>query len=262
MLKLAPVLSCLLLIGCHTISDSDDRHRPVEVTAQVASDYAAYAMLASNCYHKANRIKFPVELLDWVRVDLAGNPTDSPTATRTSGLAYDIFEKRNSEEVAFAFRGTDSKRDFLTGNFAIGPTRKQYTEALEAFRQYRQKHPQKKITLTGHSLGGALALTISVREGIDAVAFDASPRISDGLENRQEPAKRVMIYQAGEILVLVRMIWQAKFTRIVPPENTFRANFNFPTANKHRADLLADGLLRLGATINPDLARVRAAPPL
>lgn len=60
-----------------------------------------------------------------------------------SGLAYDIFEKQNSNEVIFAFRGTDSKRDYINANFAIWPFSGQYRQARKAFKEYIKNHPDK-----------------------------------------------------------------------------------------------------------------------
>ena len=124
-----------------------------------------------------------------------------------------------------------------------------------------ETHPLKKISATGHSLGGGLALTVSCREGTDAVAFDASPRVSDGLENIDRPANRVMIFEDGEVLMTFRELWQAKFERIVGAKNTYKANFDFEGADKHSSEKLALSLLRFGATVNPELARVLEALP-
>jgi hypothetical protein len=62
-----------------------------------------------------------------------GKPTDIPTIKRKSGLAYDIFEKQNLNEVIFAFRGADSKKDYLDANLAVWPFSIQYTQAKKAF---------------------------------------------------------------------------------------------------------------------------------
>lgn len=246
----------MLLASCTPAAGADDTPMPMPLTAQVASDYALHAMLSSNAYHQPGRARFPVELLGWHQVDLAGHPAELPARESSSGLAYDIYERRDSNEVIFAFRGTDSKRDFLYANAAVGPLRVQYEQARVEFREYLEKNPQKKVSATGHSLGGGLALTVSCREGVDAVAFDASPRVSDGLENIDRPANRVIIFEDGEILVGFRKLWKAKFERIVGAKNTYKATFDFEGSDKHSSDQLALGMLRFGATLNADLANV------
>jgi hypothetical protein len=256
------LLGFLLTFFMHPLfaQDTSESFEPSGITADVAAKYAVYAMISSNVYHKTDRVKFPVEKLGWVQVDLEGRPTEKPTKTRRSGLAYDIYERQNSSEVVFAFRGTDSKKDYLTANLAIWPFSLQYTQAKKAFAAYIKCHPEKKVTVTGHSLGGGLALSMSVRHGVDAVVFDSSPRIFDGLGDKHMPASRVMIYEGGEILSIVRKFWR-KIFEVVPQEHIYMASFDFGGANKHRSDYLALGLLNLGTTIDAELIPVRDSLP-
>jgi len=235
---------------------------PLELTPSVASNYAIYSMIASNTYHQTDRIKFPVEKLGWRQVDAKGKLTDRPSVEMKSGLAYDIFESQHSNEVIFSFRGTDSKRDFITGNLAFPPFIGQYKAAKKAFGEFVEKHPDQRVVATGHSLGGSLALTMSVLYGVDAVVFDSSPRIFTEFRNKPAPAMRVMIYQSGEILAAVRKVWSHKFLKIVPQEYIYKASFDFGGDNKHRSDRLAQRLLELGATVSDDLLQVHEALPI
>lgn len=257
----AVLLAMLAVHGSALAKEADDSFAASELTAHVADNFAIYSMIASNSYHRTDRVRFPVEKLGWIQVDVQGRPTEQPTVELPSGLAYDIFEKQGSNEVIFAFRGSDSTRDYFRANLAVWPFSGQYKQAGKVFKEYLDSHPDKKVTVTGHSLGGGLALGISVRFGVDAVVFDSSPRVLDGLGDRHEPAMRTMIYEGGEMLAAVRKIWKKKFLKIVPRENIYRANFDFGKANKHRSDHLALGLLTLGATVNEALVTVRDALP-
>ncbi|MDO8932841.1 MAG: hypothetical protein Q7U97_10640 [Rhodocyclaceae bacterium] len=238
--------------------DADASFDPPTLSAAVAARYAIYAMVSSNAYHNPDRKTFAVEKLGWVQVDGNGKKTGSPTRIRKSGLAYDIFEKQDSNEVIFAFRGTDSKEDYLTANLAIWPFSLQYTQAKKYFAAYLKSHPEKKVTVTGHSLGGGLALSMSVRYGVDAVVFDSSPRIFDGLGDKHLPASRILVYEGGEILAVARKVWR-KIFEAVPRENIYKASFDFGGANRHRSDHLARGLLELGATVDSTLVPVLEA---
>lgn len=253
----------LLFIGnvvhaLHAWAQEGEVPKTKEITAEIAAKYALYAMIAANTYHKKTRVCFPVELLGWVQVDVDGKPTNRPTAEKRSGLAYDIFEKKNSDVVIFSFRGTDSRVDYLWANLAVWPFSWQYTQAKKEFSKYLEKHPTKKVTLTGHSLGGSLALSMSVRWGINAVVFDASPRIFDGLGDYHKDAERILIYQKGEILEVVREYWK-KISEVIKPTSIYTASFNFGRTNKHRADFLALHLLEFGAQADPSLVPVRNA---
>jgi predicted esterase YcpF (UPF0227 family) len=235
------------------------------ITAEVAGGIAIYAMLSANAYkEQPGRIRFDVGKLGWVRVDLDGEPTDEPTKEhRFSGLAYDIYEQVGTNKVIFAFRGTEDAKDFLYANFSVPPFNFQYRQARKAVGRYLSQNSQKNVIATGHSLGGGLALSVSVHHGVKAFTFNPSPRIFDGLGDLHEPAERVVIYQEGEILELFRTHWK-KFSDVVEKRNIYQCNYHDVFADelkhskdvitKHRSDLLAKGLLIHGATKNPALA--------
>lgn len=256
----------LFLVGCATgapPSDVQAVDAPPElprVNPAFAAKNAIFAMVASNTYHKAEseRVRFPVEMLGWRQVDLNDQPTSEPTGTRWSGLAWDVYEKTGTNEVIFSFRGTDSKLDYLTASAMIWPFAIQYQQARKSLHEYRQGHPEKRITLTGHSLGGGLAAGLSVRKGIDTVIFDPSPRIFDGLGDKHQPAERVVIFQKGEVLTHARRLWP-KLVRTFDPKSFYMTEFDFEGVNPHRMDQLALGLLSLGAKDDRALAAVLSA---
>lgn len=249
----------LLLASCQTAdSTSAAPHQPI--TAPAASQYALYAMMAANAYEKTDGPHFALEKLGWHKIGLDGQPVAGATAASRTGLAYNLYRKAGTNEVVFAFRGTDSKRDWFTGNlkimlFGIGS---QYEQARREFDAYLAAHPTDKVTVTGHSLGGGICLSISVRKGIDAVVFDPSPRVSDGAGDVHRPAHRVLIYEGGEVLEYFRGLRQ-KIRDIIPAANIYRCAFSSPGDDKHSCALLARGLLELGAKENPELLAALAS---
>jgi hypothetical protein len=102
---------------------------------------------------------------------------------------------------------------------------------------------------------------MSVRYGVDAVVFDSSPRIFDGLGDKHLPATRILIYEGGEILTVARKLWKKKFNKAASRENIYKASFDFGGENKHRPDHLALGLLKLRATVDATLEPVRDELP-
>ena len=227
------------------------------MTAEVAGVLAVYAMMSANSYKKKiGRVRFDLKKLGWQQVGLDGKPTDKPAKVhKISGLAYNIYEKVGSNKVVFAFRGTDSKRDYLWANLSVPPFNFQYRQAKRAIKKYLIEHSDKNVVATGHSLGGGLALSVSVRYGIKAFAFDPSPRVFDGLGNVHKEAERVIVYQKGEILKLVRKLWK-KDNEVVERKNVYKCNYPdvFKGSSKHRGDLLAKGLLSQGVTANSELS--------
>ncbi len=226
------------------------------VTPKVAAEVAVYAMMSANAYRKKpGRIRFDLKDLGWEQVDLNGEPTDKPAKKfKISGLAYNIYEKRGSNKVVFAFRGTDSKRDYLWANFAIPPFNLQYRQARKAIQRYLLENSHKNVVATGHSLGGGLALSVSVHHGIKAFTFDPSPRIFDGMGNMHEPARRVIVYQKGEILQIARKLWK-KDNEAVDRNNVYKCDYPkvFKGSSRHRGDLLAKGLLSDAVSVDPQL---------
>ena len=246
------ILCICFIVSCASTPDSPSITSP-SGSANIAGEYAIYGMMAAESYHDNNRIRFPLTLAGWQQVDLDGNPTTEPTEDSHwfTGLAYDIFEHQNTDEVVISIRGTDSKWDWLVSNFAviISPA---YKQASKEVREYINSHPDKKIKITGHSLGGGIALSVSARLGLDAITFDPSPRIFDGLGDEHKEANRILIFQNGEILEKAREAWP-KIFEVVPQERIYSYSFEFNDENNHRGDCLAYGLLKLGATVNPEL---------
>lgn len=122
---------------------NEDEIQPI--SPEVACRITIFALLASSPYHKDDRVRFEVERLGWVQVDLDGNPTNKPTKKHPlSGLAYDIYEKQQLNEVVFAFQGADSKVDYLAANLALPPFNFQYRRALREFGRYLNQNSPKR----------------------------------------------------------------------------------------------------------------------
>lgn len=231
------------------------------ITDEIAAKNAIYAMLSCNCYHEESKIHFPVEELDWILVDRDGNPTDEPSKQGWfTGFAYDIYENSKSNKSVIAYRGTDSKQDYIMSNLAF-PFSIPYKSAIKAVKKYVKKNSSRDLVVVGHSLGGGLALCASVHQGIPAITFDPSPRIFDGLGDHHNPAFRVIIYQEGEVLEKLREKWINKAYDVVKSEDVYKCNYDFGDNSHHRIDILAKELAKQGVSLNPKLQSILDALP-
>lgn len=231
-------------------------------TKAVASEVAIYSMMASNAYNDPKKTHFPIEALGWKKVDLKGNPVPETKNSYTSKtfagsffshLKFDIWEDSNSNKTIIAFKGTQDIIDWEVGNLAIGISIP-YKSAKKHVREYIAAHPDRKVSVTGHSLGGGLALSVSFWEGVDAIVFNTSPRIFDGLKNTGAKANRLTVFQQGEILQKIRK-WYPKFLNKIKPDQIVETNFNYPgERTSHRSDRLAEGLL--SCSTEPDLQEI------
>ncbi|WP_319588789.1 hypothetical protein [uncultured Desulfobulbus sp.] len=216
-------------------------------TKAVASEVAIYSMMASNAYaNDKEKTRFPIEMLGWRKVDLKGKTVQDTRNSYTSktfagsifsNLQFDIWEDSNSNKTIIAFKGTKEKIDWVNGNLAIGISIP-YKSAKKHVREYIDSHPDRKVSVTGHSLGGGVALSVSFWEGVDAIVFNTSPRIFDGLNNANESAYRLTVFQQNEILQKIRK-WYPKFLKKINPDQIVETNFNYPGGTSHRSDFLA-----------------------
>jgi pimeloyl-ACP methyl ester carboxylesterase len=179
-----------------TVLDLDSAH------LDAASRAWPYALMSSNVY--ADPKDSPAYTIPgWSRISRWESP---------SGLALEEWHKVENGEIvriAVAFKGTDftSPADWRT-NFALVEPR-QYREAF-AYMQTLMRRAMdhgSQVVVTGHSLGGAIALNMSLRlDGVDSYGFNTSPRAFYSVGN-PTAGRRTLIYEKGEILAFLRWPW-------------------------------------------------------
>jgi len=227
-----------------------------KISEEIAGRNAIYAMMASNCYHNPKKKYFPVEYLGWMLVDEDGDPSDEPTIEKANGFACDIYEHEHSNKTVIAYRGSDNKIDWILANLAA-PISTTYFSAKKAARRYMEKHPERELTVVGHSLGGGLALSASVHFGLRALTFNTSPRIFDGLGDKHKPGIRVVIYQKGDPLCNAREnLFADKLLSAVKPADIHMTTHEVSVGDEHNSDLMALGLAQFGRKANPELDRI------
>jgi pimeloyl-ACP methyl ester carboxylesterase len=224
------------------------------VTPDLAAIVAPWAAMSSNSYSIEPGKPFDVACRGWTRIDRDGNPSAAPAkVSKITGLVVDLYRDANGR-VIVVFRGTDSLRDWILANAAI-PFSTQYYSANKFYRSLRDRFGSQIGLVTGHSLGGGIALGISLRYGVDAVVFNSSPRVFDGLGDRHLPAKRTAVYQKGDPLSKTwRVSTKARSLIRASEVSVFEADFANARAHPHSIERLAGNLIALGAQQDPTLA--------
>ena len=191
------IVGLLLLAGCSTtkttkleLTGCDHPSKWCDQIRNTAEESFVYAQIASNTYDDGYQFVLPDDYVLIIKQD-----NDS------IGFAYSIYENKSESKLILSFRGTEGFDfpDWFFGNL-LGL---QNDRGLELFDQIKVENPNKKIIVTGHSLGGGIALEVSLqREDADAYVFNTSPRFGAGghrIEN-----KRVSIVEHGEFLKAFR----------------------------------------------------------
>ena len=168
--------------------------------SQMALSSYEYGPLAQNAYapdHETfTQLPAGISLREFA-------PNDS------SGFAYAIFERHEGEalrEVILAFRGTEfsSLDDWLRGNFGSG----QRERGMALFTAERARLDEAGqgdvlVSVTGHSLGGAIAAHIAqADERVKLRAFNTSPNFMPAADALS--GDRILISETGEALERLR----------------------------------------------------------
>lgn len=244
-------LSLLLTLFLLMQSNSYGQLKYQPLTTSLADRVAIYAMMASNAYvRNDDHDLFDLEALGWKKVDTNGrtisNRTNSYSPKTTLGsifsnLQYDIWEDLSSAESVIAFKGTDEWLDWPVSNLSA-PLSVSYKSAKKHVAAYLTRHHDRKVVITGHSLGGGIALSVSLWLGVPAFAFNPSPRVFDGIKNTARDAERLVIFQHSDVLENFRRA-HPTFARKVSYEQVIETQFSYGNRDAHRSDLMAEGLL-------------------
>eukprot|EP00877_Chromochloris_zofingiensis_P005201 jgi/Chrzof1/14682/Cz09g11270.t1 len=125
------------------------------------------------------------------------NPIAKVDMDHQCGLEWRAYIQRCTKVVYIAFRGTTSGRDIYTdmllhtGSERLSP---RFSESLQVVQSYKEKYPTYQIFVTGHSLGGSIAIWLSQQLGVQAVTFNAHVTGTWVWQSITRPYKKVTMY--------------------------------------------------------------------
>ncbi|WP_198045984.1 alpha/beta hydrolase family protein [Novosphingobium aquimarinum] len=169
-----------------------------------------------------------------------------------SGFAYALFDRSATPggppvERVIAFRGSD----IAWSDWAHGNLGKEQYEQAQALYEEQKRVAGVPVVVTGHSLGGALAMQVSIDNlGANAYVFNTSPRYTVPAEPNRNV--RLSIKERGDVLDLVR-------ARSIPVEQELIVINCAPESSglaDHKMEQLADCLTWIAAK---DVAAARAS---
>lgn len=142
------------------------------------------------------------------------------TTSTSNGMQAGVFVNSVTNEVALTFRGTDklcftpivcsinaikeSERDFSADTLLTqGKDSGQFDDAYKFAQQILNTYAGRKITVTGHSLGGSLAQVVGAAYRLETYAFNSAPTPNDFFDahgvKRQDPAYNQFIHVISDI---------------------------------------------------------------
>jgi hypothetical protein len=214
--------------------------------AALAPRIATFAILCNNAYERSRPLPPPQS---W-KVKLREG--------QGKGLAYAVYERLEGAqpvEAVVSYRGTDDAYDWLH-NLRIA--KDQTDEAEQVFKTVADEYRGKgvtRISATGHSLGGGLALHASFEfEGVAATVFNSAPFVAP--EDARFPGNpRICVWEKNEILQFVRddkLPGEWDNTRLV------RVDFahGLPVA-QHKMEPMARSLVIAAAPYDAELREVQ-----
>ena len=164
------------------------------ILKKAAKDNYIYALMSANAYDKGFQVKIP----GWTRVK---------RLVSKHGFSADIYRSDSENHTVIAYRGTDDPKDWKYANLDTD-AKGQYSDADRVFEKVETMFSDSKITTVGHSLGGGLAIHVSVtHKDVNAITFNPSPRLFISKSDIRFKNKVTIIYETGEILTAIRALF-------------------------------------------------------
>lgn len=237
-------------------SNWPDQHRRVAQAAYL------YAQMSNNTYGQSGD-KYDSDGNDFV---LPPEWAWQHFGNNDLGFAYSIYRKTKNDklqEVVIAFRGTEGLTNFddvYHGNLLA----RQNPLAIDIYKNIRSELDKDSLSnvpiiLTGHSLGGALAIhaAINVPGEVPYFVFNSSPRFKKLGEDQGGDNPDVLMHKRHSIVETSEFLYALRFpaTEANQIYTPFNCDDNFKPFTSHGIEKLAT-CLTLVASIDDSNAKV------
>ena len=176
----------LLSLFVVNISYSESAKKDGSELQNIALKTYIYSILSANSYSRSNNIPFslPEEIKELSpsilkcetckprKKDKGSGVFNLGCGTQAKVFISSETSSNEKSKVVVAFRGTQGVFDWVCGNFR----KIQNNKAIKFVKEVRKAYPASnyELIMTGHSLGGALALETSCLYGTHSYVFNAS----------------------------------------------------------------------------------------
>lgn len=132
-----------------------------------------YALLADKVYVSSTGAD--PDIPGWLSSPNQAQDADQGAkSSRDEGLQCRAFRKQGEKEVVIAFRGTACGEDFKSdAKLALWGIPMRCEQALRLTKNWANDFSDFRVTLTGHSLGGAIAQVVGPQAKLRFVTFNA-----------------------------------------------------------------------------------------
>ena len=185
-----------------TMRDKLTHHEKTE-----SNDQHKFARLANASYYFENQ-DFIDEMFSYME-ELSGFEVDKDLSTEE----HSIFHDKKTQETVISYRGTVNKKDIITDSQILISNEEntdRFKKSQEIFDRVSDKYGEKNIILTGHSLGGGIAIHVAGKNGnVKSHVFNPAISAKETFSTKHHNNKhKQMIYRtkldpvsiAGEVI--------------------------------------------------------------
>lgn len=174
--------------------DNDHPSGAISCVNIAAKEMWLFAQIANNVYDDdKDRPKFELP----PSVSIASKPVSDWTGFKAQ--AFQVAPSVGEPYIVIAYAGTDNTPDWLFGNLIPIQNRR----GREFFNEIKATHPDKRIVVTGHSLGGAISKHVATRaENVRGYVFNPSLVATSGPYAGIDTIRSISQY--AEVLGVVR----------------------------------------------------------